>query len=85
MGPGKYMKANQHAVLRRNLLAGMILVPAVPFFLLLVIGSYFFVTSIQSQNIAHVSRIVEDHCRIIESFLNERQGRSPVYCRRLQL
>jgi two-component system NtrC family sensor kinase len=50
----------------------MILVPFIPFILALGIGYYNFATSLESNTIATMQRIVEDHRQMIESFLQER-------------
>ncbi len=52
----------------------MILVPLIPFILVLGTGYYYFKTSIESSTIASMNRIVEDHRHMIESFLNERKN-----------
>lgn len=52
----------------------MILVPLIPFILVLSIGYYYFKTSIESNTIASMNRIVEDHRHMIESFLDERKN-----------
>ena len=51
----------------------MILVPLIPFILALGTGYYFFTTSLESNTIASMKRIVEDHRQMIESFLEERK------------
>jgi two-component system NtrC family sensor kinase len=55
-------------------MASMILVPAVPFFLILVIGFYYFKNSIESSTLASLQRIARDHRQLIETFLHERQS-----------
>jgi len=52
----------------------MILVPLVPFFMVLAIGYYYFTTSLESSTITRMKRIVEDHGQMIESFLAERKA-----------
>ena len=51
----------------------MILVPFVPFILVLGIGYYYFTTSLENNTIASMQRIVADHRHMIESFLQERK------------
>ncbi|MFZ7110751.1 MAG: sensor histidine kinase [Desulfatiglandales bacterium] len=51
-----------------------ILVPVIPFILVLGIGYYYFTTSLETNTIAGMKRIVEDHCQMIESFLSERKA-----------
>lgn len=52
----------------------MILVPFVPFILILVIGYNYFRTSLETSTISGLERIVENHRRMIESFLRERKA-----------
>ena len=52
----------------------MILVPFIPFILVLGIGYYNFTASLESATISTMKRIVEDHRQMIDSFLNERAG-----------
>lgn len=68
------MKENRYATLKRLILAIMILVPVVPFILVLAIGYYYFTTSLESTTIASMKRIVGDHRQMIESFLRERKA-----------
>jgi two-component system NtrC family sensor kinase len=68
------VKDNSYATLRKLILAIMILVPFVPFILVLGIGYYYFTTSLESTAIAGMKRIVGDHSQMIESFLRERKA-----------
>jgi two-component system NtrC family sensor kinase len=68
------VKENRYATLKRLILAIMILVPFVPFILVLGIGYYYFTTSLESTAIASMKRIVGDHRQMIESFLRERKA-----------
>jgi two-component system, NtrC family, sensor kinase len=68
------VKENRYATLKRLILAIMILVPVVPFILVLAIGYYYFTTSLESTTIASMKRIVGDHRQMIESFLRERKA-----------
>jgi two-component system NtrC family sensor kinase len=52
----------------------MILVPFIPFILALGIGYYNFAGSLETNTIASMKRIVEDHRQMIESFLMERKA-----------
>jgi len=52
----------------------MILVPFIPFILILGIGFYHFKTSIETGTISHMKRIAEDHRQMIEGFLDERKS-----------
>lgn len=67
-------KTNHYNQLRNRILAGMILTPAVPYFLVLAVGFYFFMNSIESITISRMTRVVEDHHQMIESFLDERKS-----------
>jgi two-component system NtrC family sensor kinase len=68
------MKQNPYAGLKKVILAGMILVPLIPFVLVLGIGYYYFTTSLENNTIASMRRIVQDHRQMIESFLMERKA-----------
>jgi len=67
------MKSNHFSTIRKILFNCMILVPLIPFILVLGTGYYYFKTSIESTTIASMKRIVEDHRNMIESFLEERK------------
>jgi two-component system NtrC family sensor kinase len=68
------MKQNPYAGLKKVILACMILVPLVPFLLVLGIGYYYFTDSLEINTIASIQRIVHDHRQMIESFLMERKA-----------
>ena len=68
------MKQNPYAGLKKIILASMILVPLVPFVLVLSIGYYYFTGSLENSTIASIQRIVQDHRQMIESFLMERKA-----------
>jgi two-component system NtrC family sensor kinase len=68
------MKEHRYAKLRSLILAIMILVPFVPFILVLGIGYYYFTTSLESNAVAGMKRIAEDHAQLIETFLKERKA-----------
>jgi two-component system NtrC family sensor kinase len=70
----KQTKQNPYAVLKRVILASMILVPLVPFVLVLGIGYVYFTGSLENNAIASIQRIVQDHRQMIESFLMERKA-----------
>jgi len=67
------MKQNPYAGLKKVILVSMILVPLVPFALVLGIGNYYFTVSLENSTIASIQRIVQDHRQMIESFLMERK------------
>jgi two-component system NtrC family sensor kinase len=68
------VKEYRYATLKRLILAIMILVPFIPFILVLAIGYYYFTTSLESTTIASMKRLVGDHRQMIESFLRERKA-----------
>ncbi len=72
MDVSKTTKENRYSSLRNTLLVSMIIVPAIPFFCIVAIGYYYFITSLESENIYRLTRIVEDHRDMIDSFLRER-------------
>jgi two-component system, NtrC family, sensor kinase len=51
----------------------MILIPLLPFISVIVIGGYFFYTSIKSMTVDTMHRVLDDHHQMIESFLEERK------------
>jgi two-component system NtrC family sensor kinase len=67
-------KKQHYALLRRKILFSIIIVPFVPFILVVLTGSYYFTSSLKTKTIHKMMRIVDDHCHMIESFLSERQG-----------
>jgi len=68
------MKRDAYGAIRKNILASMILVPAIPFFLVLLIGFYYFKNTIETGTLASLQRIARDHRQMIETFLYERQS-----------
>jgi two-component system NtrC family sensor kinase len=50
----------------------MILVPFIPFILILVVGFYHFKVSLETNTVRNLKRIARDHREIIDSFLKER-------------
>lgn len=67
-------KDQHYAGMKRILLASMILLPVIPFILALWIGHYHFTHSLENSTIASITRIVEDHRHMIDSFLAERRS-----------
>jgi two-component system NtrC family sensor kinase len=63
-----------HKGMRRMIFFIMILVPLIPFVFVLGIGYYYFTSSLQTNTLATVNRIVEDHRQMIETFLRERRA-----------
>ncbi len=68
------MKPHHYATIRKIILTIMIVLPVIPFVLVLAIGYYYFTDSIESKTIASMRRIVEDHREMIDSFLMERKA-----------
>ena len=68
------MKQDRYATMKKTILACMILVPVIPFILVLGVGYYHFTTSLESSTISSMKRIVEDHRQMIDSFLCERKA-----------
>lgn len=74
MGGYNATKQDPYKKLRIQILTSMIIVPVIPFVLIVIIGFYYFMTSLQTETISKMTRIVEDHCQVIEFFLNERKS-----------
>lgn len=60
--------------IRKYILTSMILIPFIPFIVILGIGYFYFTTSLTSSSTASMRRIVDDHKQMIESFLMERKA-----------
>ncbi len=65
---------NRYETLKKLILGIMIIVPFIPFILVLGIGYYYFTTALETNSIASMKRIVEDHRQMIDSFLRERRA-----------
>ena len=74
------MNEKKFSAIKNYVLTSMILVPVVPFILILSIGFYHFKTSIETSTITNMKRIVEDHRQLIESFLDERRADLEFVC-----
>ena len=59
--------------LRNKILAAMILAPAIPFLLVMVLGFFYFSASLEREAFSRMVRIAEDHRKVIEMFLSERK------------
>ncbi|MBF0227073.1 MAG: two-component sensor histidine kinase [Desulfobacterales bacterium] len=68
------MKKYRYSSLKRIILLNMIFVPVIPFILSIGIGYYYFISSLENSAITAMSKIVEDHKQMIESFLEERRS-----------
>ncbi|WDP87444.1 MAG: ATP-binding protein [Desulfobacter sp.] len=60
--------------LKRGILVNMILIPMVPFFLVMSISFYFFSSALETGTQGNLTRILSDQCQMIESFLIERKA-----------
>jgi two-component system NtrC family sensor kinase len=60
--------------MKKVILAAMILVPFIPFIMVLGIGYYYFTSALERNTIATMRRVVEDHRQMIDSFLSERRA-----------
>ncbi len=59
--------------LRNKILAAMILAPAIPFVLVVIVGFFYFSSSLERESFSRMVRIAEDHRKVIEMFLSERK------------
>ena len=72
---GEIEKATEYyAALRRRILASMIIIPVVPFILVLLTGFYYFSNSLQANTESKIRRVAEGHSQLIDSFLHERMA-----------
>ena len=60
--------------MRKMLLAAMIVAPLVPFLFVLAVGDMAFTTGVKTSTADSVRRVVEDHGRMIDSYLLERRA-----------
>jgi two-component system NtrC family sensor kinase len=60
--------------MRKTILSSMILVPLIPFVLVIVVGYFYSKISIETRTIESLQRIVEDHRQMIDTFLRERRA-----------
>ena len=60
--------------LRKGILGAMLIVPAIPFILVLTIGYHYFTATLKDKSVMTMVRLVEDHSRAIQTFLNERRN-----------
>lgn len=67
---------NPHHItsIRRLIFSCMFLVPAVPFLAILMIGYFYFSTSLENGAVSFMQRVVSDQGRIIDAFLAERKA-----------
>ncbi len=62
------------ARLKREILIKMIFLPMVPFFIVAGISFYFFSSALETGTRDNLSRILSDHCRMIDTFLMARKA-----------
>lgn len=60
--------------MRQTILSSMILVPLIPFILVIVVGYFYSKISIETRTVESLQRIVEDHRQMIDTFLRERRA-----------
>lgn len=65
-------KQKNRTRLKHSILTRMIVVPFIPFILALGVSFYYFTTALENKTVNSLTRIVEDHREMIESFLMER-------------
>lgn len=63
-----------YAAMKRLILACMIVCPVIPFIIVLIIGHFYFNTSLESTTTQSMERIATDHGRMIDTFLRERKS-----------
>ena len=68
------MRQTPYTAIQRIILGCMIVVPAIPFMLTLIIAHFYFNSSLESSTTATIRRIVADHGRMIDTFLRERKS-----------
>lgn len=73
-GTAQVESGNPFHGIRMRLFAGMVIAPLVPFLVVLLVGQAAFVTAVKTSTMGTMRRIVEDHGRMIESYLQERRA-----------
>jgi two-component system, NtrC family, sensor kinase len=71
---GHIVKPDYYARMLKKILASMVLVPLVPFGLVLITGYFYFTTSLETNTVSNLKRLVEDHRQMIDTFLRERRA-----------
>jgi two-component system, NtrC family, sensor kinase len=66
-------QASPDATMRKTILSSMILIPIIPFILVILIGYVYSKASIENKTMESMQRIVEDHRQMIDTFLKERR------------
>lgn len=70
---GTHMKTPDYRAIRKMVLTSMILVPFIPFVLIMGVGFYYFKNAVEDDAINYMERVASDHRHFIESFLDERR------------
>ncbi len=65
---------NTGTKLKQSIFTHMVIVPFIPFFLVLGVSFYYFTTALERNTTSSLKRIVTDHRNMIESFLSERKA-----------
>ncbi|MDY7032840.1 MAG: ATP-binding protein [Thermodesulfobacteriota bacterium] len=68
------MKQGDYKRLSLKILGSMILVPVIPFVLVVFVGLHYFASSLETETVSKMTRIAEDHRKTIELFLAERRA-----------
>ena len=74
MNQNGHARRKKEKRLKRSILTNMIIVPFIPFLLVIGVSFYFFTTALENNTVNSLKRIVGDHRDMIESFLMERQS-----------
>jgi two-component system, NtrC family, sensor kinase len=74
MNKNGHVRRQKEKRLKRFILTNMIIVPFIPFLLVIGVSFYFFTTALENKTVNSLKRIVQDHRDMIESFLMERQS-----------
>ncbi len=64
---------NTDARMRKTVLFSMILVPVIPFALVILVGYFYSAFTIEARTVESLQRIVNDHRQMIDTFLRERR------------
>jgi two-component system, NtrC family, sensor kinase len=72
-GKNKMKKEHPDATMRKSILSSMILIPIIPFMLVILVGYVYSKIAIENRTIESMQRIVEDHRQMIDTFLKERR------------
>ncbi|MBF0453176.1 MAG: two-component sensor histidine kinase [Candidatus Magnetomorum sp.] len=65
---------HDYKAIKRVILIFMIIIPSIPFILVVGIGYFSFTKTIEMNAVSNMKRIVEDHNNMIQFFLNERKA-----------